>query len=280
MSSAEEYECGTCIDTGWPWIPGEENGCPTEADIQGAWPAEFVHEFAGGPGISSNMAREIVANRNPATVGKPKLVVSAPPPEGEGWAGMGNITQDEIISNWLVQDVHPDKNPGAAEDSIRETVARAYYLNEQFKNNPDSVSIQGVRQGIMSGRPITVMQVSDNTGILPTEEFMLYSSTGSEVGGKVQGEHHVIAGWANANSGDPEIDRAESGWFVKGAEVLNNYGVALFQHFNELLHWQEQQGHWTGDWHGVKTGVVQYYDQFGNLQGYKDSAFYDPGYNY
>jgi hypothetical protein len=42
-----EPECGTCLDTGWPWIPGEENGCPTEADIQAS--IQWAHDHDRDP---------------------------------------------------------------------------------------------------------------------------------------------------------------------------------------------------------------------------------------
>ena len=42
-----EPECGTCLDTGWPWIPGEEGGCPTEADIQAS--IQWAHDHYRDP---------------------------------------------------------------------------------------------------------------------------------------------------------------------------------------------------------------------------------------
>ena len=95
------------------------------------------------------------------------------------------------------------------------------------------------KAGIVSNRPVFVVEVSDSYGGLQPKEVMDYISSGTGAPElKQEGDVIAITGLSS------------NGWFEKNEQQINKtLGSAVFNAAEDLVRGIRDAGHWSADWY-------------------------------
>ena len=225
-----------------------------DEDLLGDWPSEYYRETLGGEVVvSGNQAKAEIAENifNPETqeLGvNPGIVASKGPPAGQAQdaeMGIQGLTTPDVYS--FVSTDKDTRFDGSSYvyDKTQDMVNNqlGYYeklLDSEGENyQPDRVNMAVTKAGIVSNRPVFVVEVSDSYGGLQPKEVMVYISSGTGAPElKQEGDVIAITGLSS------------NGWFEKNEQQINKtLGSAVFNAAEDLVRGIRDAGHWSADWY-------------------------------